>query len=239
MKNILAFILLLMSSATLSAQDITNYAFTATSGTYTALSGITTQQIGASADEVVSANNSIGFEFWYMGTRYTSFGVNENGWLNLGTTTANVNANNLSASGTRPVIAPLWDDLKTNASGKIHSQVNGAAPNRVLTVEFLNMQWYWGASTPVISFQVKLYETSGKIEFIYRPETGAVSSVDVKIELFNAIGQSVVSLVNEKQNAGNYNYNINREENRLTNGVYYLIFIIQDKVTTQKLILTK
>jgi hypothetical protein len=51
--------------------------------------------------------------------------------------------------------------------------LTGTAPNRVLTVEWLNMRWDLDASNDVISFQVKLYETSNNIEFIYK--AGAVT----------------------------------------------------------------
>ena len=41
------------------------------------------------------------------------------------------------------------------------------APNRVFTAQWQQMGWDYNLSTDVISFQVKLYETTNVIEFIY------------------------------------------------------------------------
>ena len=163
------------------SQNITNYAFSASSGTYTAISG-STQAIGAGVDDSPAANISIGFDFFYMGTGYTKFGVSSNGWMTLGSSlSSSSNANNLTSGGTRPVIAPLWDDLKTGAAGKVHYVLSGSSPNSVLTVEWKQMRWNYQGSDPCISFQVKLYETTGVIDFIYNQEANAPSSASASI----------------------------------------------------------
>jgi hypothetical protein len=42
-----------------------------------------------------------------------------------------------------PTIAPLWDDLSIGSTGKISYLTTGTVGNRVLTIEWLNMKWYW------------------------------------------------------------------------------------------------
>jgi hypothetical protein len=64
-----------------SAQVITNYAFAPTSGTFTALSGATNANI--SQDEYVSDAINIGFDFWYMGNRYTQVYASSNGFISF------------------------------------------------------------------------------------------------------------------------------------------------------------
>ena len=53
------------------------------------------------------------------------------------------------------------------AGGKVHYKVTGAAPNRVLTVEFLNMSIVYNGTAADGTYQVRLHETTGQIEFVY------------------------------------------------------------------------
>ena len=143
-----------------------NYTFAASSGAYTANGG--TSIVAASTDEGVSASTTIGFTFSFGCTAYTTFQATSNGEMFLGTAAAGGDyPNNLNTNTDRPIIAPLWDDLSTDATGNVNYKLTGAAPNRILTVEWLNMDWQYNATSPSVSFQVKLYETSNKIDFVY------------------------------------------------------------------------
>ena len=61
----------------------------------------------------------------------------------------------------------------------MHYQVTGAAPSRVLTVEFKNMRWLRVSPIPNANFRIKLYEGTNVIEFIYgvfeAPVSGSAS----------------------------------------------------------------
>jgi hypothetical protein len=50
-------------------------------------------------------------------------------------------------------------------------------------MEWINMNWDYSASTAGISFQLKLYETSNIIEFVYRQEAGALVNDGASIGL--------------------------------------------------------
>jgi hypothetical protein len=77
----------------------------------------------------------------------------------------------------RPTIAPLWDDLDgKSGSSKFTYSTEGVPGARVFTVEWLNWEWNWNVGTPVISFQVKLYEANGAVQFIYRSDANAAAS---------------------------------------------------------------
>src|SRR3990170_2781312 len=65
------------------SQSITNYAFAPTTGTFTALVGATAKAGSGGTDESVYNAIPIGFDFWYMGTRYTTISGTSNGWLTL------------------------------------------------------------------------------------------------------------------------------------------------------------
>lgn len=175
MRKILSIISVLF---VLSLQSQIGYNFTAVGSAFTANTNSGKTTVHASGiDDAISASQNIGFTFPYGCTNnYTTFQVSTNGVMFLGTAAAGSNiTNNLNTSTDRPAIAPLWDDLATATNGEVNYKVTGTAPNRVLTVEWLNMEWSYSASAAVISFQVKLYETSGRIEFIYRQEAGAIS----------------------------------------------------------------
>lgn len=151
--------------------QVSNYTFTAVSGVYTPTSP-GTQLIGPNEEGTPSALTQIGFTFKYNGINYTTFGANACGYLKFGALTTIEFTNSLKTGANRPIVAPLWDDIKTgNVTGGVFSQLTGSAPNRVLTVEWRFMKWWWSnAKDSVISFEVKLYETSNIVEFVYRQD---------------------------------------------------------------------
>lgn len=165
-----------------------DFAFTATSGTYQALSTGTNPTLlpttsGGATDEGFANNINIGFNFNYLGTNYSSFGICSNGFIYLGSTgiiNTNITYNNNLATelaAIRPIIAPLWDDIDVQVTNNIKYLVTGTAPNRVLTIEWANALWDPLATSAAISFQVKLYETTNIIEFIYKQEAGAIEDI--------------------------------------------------------------
>ncbi|MEI6408536.1 MAG: fibronectin type III domain-containing protein [Bacteroidota bacterium] len=157
------------------------YTFSATSGTFTPLTGATDVNT-IEADDVVSASLPIGFSFTFEGTSYTNVKASSNGWLSFNPLAGSVNSgtgNATSADVTNlPLLAPLWDDIDGRATGGSTASylTTGTAPNRVFTFEWLNWEWDYLSTNPVISFQVKLYETTNRVEFVYRQESAAVNN---------------------------------------------------------------
>lgn len=185
MKKILYLILLTVTTFTANSQSISNYSFAAGNSLFTPLSGATTPtRTSGSANEGWYTALPLGFDFWYMGVKYTTITASTNGWLSFGASTSSAAAGNTLStfvSGvSRPLIAPLWDDLDMT-SGSFSYMTTGFAPNRVFVAQWLNAEWDWMANTPVISFQAKLYESSGIIEFHYRSEAGNVNSGSASI----------------------------------------------------------
>ncbi len=181
------------------AQSLANYSSTRnTSVVYTSIAS-TGNSFGSwrnttsnTQDDNRSDFTSIGFDFWYNGIRYTQFCVSTNGFLDFSTSTddggpqaddfgysnvAFTTAN--AANATRPAIAPFYDDLTaqggTAALGNsIKYLVTGSAPNRTLTVEWINMAVF-GNTSPSLNFQVKLVETSGIIIINYGTMTAGTN----------------------------------------------------------------
>jgi hypothetical protein len=150
------------------------YDLVASSGTFTSIANaIGSTRLGViETDEAISSVINIGFPFHYYGQQYTQLKVGSNGFVVFDpnvTFTAFTNSLTIAY----PVIAPLWDDMSGNV-GQSTYLTSGTAPNRVFTVEWLNWKWHKSAIAAGISFQLKLYEGTNKIEFIYRRESGAL-----------------------------------------------------------------
>jgi hypothetical protein len=174
---------LMASGGKLTFNNLTFYTLVPSSSTFTAISGGTDVN-SIEDDDVISGALPIGFSFNYLGTDYTNIYASSNGFIsfNSGATSTSINNLNSSAGTSRPLIAPLWDDLD-GFGGSAQYILTGTAPNRVFTMEWLNYLWNYNASAAGISFQVKLYEGSNNIEFIYRPEAGAVNAGSASIGL--------------------------------------------------------
>ncbi|MBL0177027.1 MAG: fibronectin type III domain-containing protein [Ignavibacteria bacterium] len=189
-RTLFSIILLLaIAGASALAQSVANYAPSISTGaTFTSITGSGTSFPGwrnaTSTEDNRSLATNIGFTFYFMGQAYTQFSVSTNGFLDFSTSTAigsgtgaygyaNTQFSALSTPTIR-AIAPLYDDLRTAGNpgtqaaldASMKYQMSGSAPNRVLTVEWNNFD-ISGSTGMSISFQVKLYETSGAIEIIY------------------------------------------------------------------------
>ena len=80
------------------------------------MSSGTTSLIAAAIDDGASTVNSIGFDFWLMGARYTQFSANSNGFIRLGA--AAISSSNYSLANANGVlISALGSDLITGDFG--------------------------------------------------------------------------------------------------------------------------
>ncbi len=132
-------------------------------------------------DEGVYNNLPIGFSFSFEGENYTSFSASTNGWMTLGQPIeAPTPGNLLENGGNRPVIAPLWDNLSLEKGSFSYTTV-GNSPHRILIAQWDSVLWWHLEQEPCVSFQVKLYESDGTIEFLYRRLEGAASNNSASI----------------------------------------------------------
>ncbi len=196
---------LLLLGSNAQGQTAASYLFQAdvTAGNFTPLIAPFNQITGSFDDELstyIPFGGSPAFSFNFCGTSYNSFKVSPNGWLSLGNVSPSASVsrtNSLTNAGVlSPVIMALWDDL-VSASGTARWTISGTSPNRVFTYERLNNFWsydayfyyyYYGYSSygPSVSFQIKLFETTGRIELIYRQESGTVSFGSATIGIANS-----------------------------------------------------
>ena len=163
----------------LFSQSTANYTFsTATTGSLTDMSSGTADVLvpATSTVDVASTVQSIGFNFIFMGTIQTQYSVNSNGQLKFGSVPAGSTYMNSQATATDvPFLNAFWDDLNcvsdqaTSSTSKVRSKITGSAPNRCLTVEWKDFVISYNASTAtaVSRWQIRIYETTGVIEYVY------------------------------------------------------------------------
>ena len=186
-----------LASPEARAQAVANYGFAASSGTYTPVSTSATAVTSILADDAISGAIPLGFTFNYAGVDYTTVYASSNGFISFNPSASSTNTNQPQTASTssRPLLAPLWDDLEGDATvgSAAHYETTGAAGSRVFTFQWKNWLWNYSATVPSISFQVKLYEANGKIEFVYNQESGTVSS-----------GSASIAITAAATGAGNY-----------------------------------
>ncbi len=140
----------------------------------------------------------IGFNFVMNGQTFDRFAVNANGWISLGKSslTPAVDLNSTSAytplSSTyvhtpnylRTRIAPFARDLQAQTGAEIRYQTLGAAPNRVLVVQWKNYKKYGSSGTgDSYNFQIRLYETTNVVEIVYGTITNNSTNSTVQVGL--------------------------------------------------------
>mgnify|MGYP000341979652 CR=1 FL=1 len=138
-----------------------------------------TQIHGPNRSLVASPTIAIGFTFKFDGRDYTTFSANSSGLMSLGRVTEryyygwyfpNYTRSSFGPTAEYPVIAPQWTSYaRPTSTGQVHYKMSGTAPNRVLTIEWNSVRSFGSTyyRYPGGTYQVRLYETSNKIEFHY------------------------------------------------------------------------
>lgn len=164
-------------ASTAAAQD---YTLSSVSGQFQTLPTSGTTTITISEDMWGTVN--LPFSFPYFGKEYTKAFVCDNGfiilgtgsqpgsygyWYNTGFPTTNA-GNNCDG-----MIGPLWNDYSSYSpySQGVYTWTTGSAPNRVTYIHWEKCSPFF-STTPDMTFQAQLHETSGRIIFAY-PSTSS------------------------------------------------------------------
>lgn len=144
----------------------------------------------------------IGFDFNYDGTIYDRFVLCANGWIKLGRSADSIRI--CYPAIPNPIqtdvyyhndctydnyISAFSSTLTDGFLPVIRYQVAGTAPNKVLTIQWLKFYCVpgqlFGANTYSINFQIKLYQGSNIVEFVYGTfaTLGNTTSVITPVEI--------------------------------------------------------
>ena len=121
----------------------------------------------AGVDSNISSLINIGFTFNFNNTNYTQFAVSTDGYVELGAASSNDYTNDIIQTGSRILLCPWWDDLRTRAGGTgVRYELQGSSGSRKLIIDF-HCQIQWNSTEPQLKFQCVLYEGTNRIEFRY------------------------------------------------------------------------
>jgi hypothetical protein len=154
-------------------------------------STITFQALGtgglpAGQTVMAGATVTLPFDFPFYDRSFNSVVVSQYGYLAVGGSSATDSSNetiphsSTSSFSARAFIAPWWD-LMTTSMVTYKYAITGAAPNRVAIFEWKDIAPS-SATTPRITYQALLYETTGRIRFAYGSVIPGSSSASVGIQ---------------------------------------------------------
>jgi len=86
----------------------------------------------------------------------------------------------------------------------------------------------------ILNYPLKVYPNpyTGKTQISYRLQEKA----DILLEIYNILGKKVQTVVNERQNSGDYHYNFSAKDSGYGAGIYILKFIIDEQIYTKQLV---
>ncbi|MCI0586482.1 MAG: hypothetical protein L0323_06545 [Planctomycetes bacterium] len=169
----------------------------------------TTVAIG-SCLTTTSVQINLPFTFTFFGQAKTLARIQKNGFLHFTNFVGFANTGNITVPNSADpddLIAPFWDVLvPAPGTGGVLYRTDGAAPNRIFTVEWRDMMIVSGAvacfdNGSRLNFQARLFEADGSIQLHYGPfAAGTVASlISATIGLEDstgAVGIDVTSLGN-------------------------------------------
>ena len=111
---------------------------------------------------------SIGFPFSYYNEKYSSLYVCDDGYISFSPATVSSTVNLCMPTRNQPnnIIAAFWDNLNPSASGAVYALLEGTAPNRRLTIEWLAVPHF--PNTGNATFEITLYESTNQILVQYQ-----------------------------------------------------------------------
>jgi hypothetical protein len=126
----------------------------------------------AAWDDEGTLDRPIGFPFVFGGEVENNYRIAANGFISFvsngsaATTTAG-NVLNTAAAATFKGISGHNMDLVRGANGELGVKTLGTAPNRILVVQWKNVQVYAAATSYLFNFQIRIHETTNIAEVIY------------------------------------------------------------------------
>jgi len=119
---------------------------------------------GSRCDDCMSSV-ALPFPFTFYGTTFNSVNASSNGNLQFTSSNSALTNSCLPASGMNNLISPQWEDLNlSGGTDGIFMSTSGSAPNRIFNIEWKGPYFAVGGR---VDLEVRLYETTGQIDFIY------------------------------------------------------------------------
>jgi subtilisin-like proprotein convertase family protein len=247
MRKIYSLILVALFTAfTGIAQNVSSYTFSQTTSTYSEITGGTVYGTTTSDDQrfvnpsvpaggttTTGVGIPIGFDFFFNSQTFDRIGIDNNGWISLGTSSLGSTAVNMSSTSSytplsstmsitptylRSRIAALGVDLQAQTGSTLRVQTLGTSPNRTCIIQWKNYRNF-NATGQSLNFQIILTESTNTISFNYGTMTLS-SSYTTHVGL----GGSSGSDYNNRSTSTNWNTTVagtaNTQTCSLTSTVY-------------------
>lgn len=150
-----------------------------------------------------SSIQNIGFNFIYNGKVFTQFVLSANGFIKLGRVAPAIGNSNPFNSDTN-IICPVTFSMIQNAAPEYRVYTNGVAGSRVCTIQFKGIRdssTFQQNQFFSLEFQIKLYETSNDIEFVYGNFLPTTLKSSTSVYNVGIKGSDLISFVNYKGNS--------------------------------------
>lgn len=245
MRLLLLLSVLMVRFSAIAQSNFSSTNFRVGQSTYTDISSTGTAIAMTNNEAGVSTTpQNIGFNFQFNDSVFTQFRIHADGILRLGTE-APAAATNISVSPANShaavftstadsfqyVILPFFTNLVAAGSPAFHVQTSGVAPNRVCTIQWKNLRDADNSNGAVLhqftqlEFQVKLYEGSNDIEFVYGsfiPSANTLSTRNAAVGIKAGINSFAANYkgVNTAPFSAMVSFN-QRNNARLANGVLF------------------
>ncbi|MCK4978906.1 MAG: hypothetical protein KAS62_00850, partial [Candidatus Delongbacteria bacterium] len=132
------------------------------------------------ADDGESEMISLGFNFNFYGTAYSTVVIGDNGAITFaGTDISSINSSIPSTASPNAIIAPFWDDLNSESSLSDDIYYYSDTANGKFVIQYNEIVNYSGSSKN--TFEIILYD-SGKILIQYGVMNGTLDACTVGIE---------------------------------------------------------
>lgn len=159
------------------------YTFSSEKGIFSLLIGGTVVS-GLSIDDAISDKLPLGFSFKLGCESYSNFYASSNGTLSFNVPFGDrINSVSSLVPDNLTLFAPLWKDL-SGEGGIFSYKTTGISPNRVFTAEWKNWRLFYSNASDIVTFQIKLYEGTNSIEYIYDGHSNS-RNIHASIGLFN------------------------------------------------------
>jgi hypothetical protein len=199
LKITLIGLCVLLHNTFIHAQLTTNYPasnhLVVTGSPYVDLGTTGTVITTGNTDDALSAAIPIGFTFTYNGANYTDFILSTNGFIKMGTVAPSSAAifysgPQSSGAGTggalnststldTALIIPFNHDLIGASGAEYRVSTTGSVGSRICTIQFKNLtekNTTVNIQYAIINFQIKLYEGSNVIDFVWGPFTSSTNA---------------------------------------------------------------
>jgi hypothetical protein len=134
-------------------------------------------------DDPTYPNRTIGFTFTFDSVAYTTIGVSANGYIIMGSGAVPTSYTVLNSTQNDVISAFDADLLSYAVTGRVSYLTSGAPPIRVMTIQWTDFGFYNGPDSSHCNLQIKLYENSNIVQFVYGSCTSASTIHNVQAGL--------------------------------------------------------